>query len=222
MKSIVTARISSVGEDQRVVDQVGVDLLHLLLGALDRTDVVDPRGQLRGDVRLVVVVHPGLGVGLVLGQVRHQHVVAPEAQPLLRRDELDGRVVELRLDHVTGPRLAGDDVAGREVLDVLVAGERAHLTVGDHLPQRSIALAQSSSSNLLRVGADHREQEGHGVAHLGEQRDPALELVTGEQLLEALDLTGDVRVVGDARSARSATARGARSSGPTAGCAAAR
>src|SRR4051794_2473525 len=70
-----------VREDQRVVDEVGVDLLHLLARALDRTDVVDPRGEPRGDVGLVVVVHPLLGVRLVLGAVRHQHVVAPEHQP---------------------------------------------------------------------------------------------------------------------------------------------
>src|SRR5436190_13836349 len=43
-----------VREDQRVVDQAGVDLLHGLLRTLDRTDVVDPRGDLRGDLRLVV------------------------------------------------------------------------------------------------------------------------------------------------------------------------
>src|SRR5262245_50458005 len=56
-----------VGEDERVLDEVGVDLLHLLASPFDRTDVVDPRRELRGHVRLVVVVHPGLGVRLVLG-----------------------------------------------------------------------------------------------------------------------------------------------------------
>src|ERR1044072_7826935 len=32
-----------VGEDQRVVDERGIELLHLLASALDRADVVDPR-----------------------------------------------------------------------------------------------------------------------------------------------------------------------------------
>ena len=38
-------------EDQRVLGELGVDLLHLRLGALDGTDVVDPRGHLRRDRR---------------------------------------------------------------------------------------------------------------------------------------------------------------------------
>src|SRR6478735_160575 len=84
-----------VGEDQLVVDQGRIDLLHLLLGTLDGADVVDPGGELRG-------------VGLVGREVGHHHVVAPERQSLLRRDELDVRVVELGLDDVAGPGLAGD------------------------------------------------------------------------------------------------------------------
>src|SRR6478609_1014256 len=120
-----------VGEDQLVVDQGRIDLLHLLLGTLDGADVVDPGGELRGDLRLVVVVDPLLGVGLVGREVGDHHVVAPERQPLLRRDELDVRVVELGLDDVAGPRLAGQDVAGREVLDVLVARERSDLARRD-------------------------------------------------------------------------------------------
>src|SRR6478609_10316737 len=43
-----------VGEDELVVDERRVDLLHLGLRALDRADVVDPGGELRGDLGLVV------------------------------------------------------------------------------------------------------------------------------------------------------------------------
>src|SRR3954470_6816833 len=67
-----------VGEDQLVVDQRRVDLLHRLLGTVDRADVVDPGGELRGDLGLVVVVDPLLGVRLVDRAVRDQHVVAPQ------------------------------------------------------------------------------------------------------------------------------------------------
>src|SRR3954471_7964492 len=56
-----------VGEDELVVDQRGVDLLHLLLCPLDGTDVVHPGGELGGRLGLVVVVDPLLRVGLVLG-----------------------------------------------------------------------------------------------------------------------------------------------------------
>src|SRR3954447_4331067 len=45
-----------VGEDQLVLREVGVDLLHLLAGALDRADVVDPRREPGGHLGLVVVV----------------------------------------------------------------------------------------------------------------------------------------------------------------------
>src|SRR6478735_6912477 len=72
-----------VGEDELVVDQRGVDLLHLLLGSLDGTDVVDPGGELRSDLGLVVVVDPLLGVRLVGRHVGHDHVVAPERQSFL-------------------------------------------------------------------------------------------------------------------------------------------
>ena len=116
-----------VGEDQRVLDQLGVDLLHRLLRTLDRADVVHPGGQLGGDLRVVVVVHQRLGVGLVVGLVRHQHVVRPEHQALFGHDELDVRVVGLQRDDVAGPRLAGGDVAGVQVLHVVVAGEPADL-----------------------------------------------------------------------------------------------
>src|SRR5262245_34371828 len=71
-----------VGEDQRVVDEIGIDLLHLLAGADDRADVVDPGGELRSHCRVVVVVDPLLGVRLVGREVRHHHVVAPEGQAL--------------------------------------------------------------------------------------------------------------------------------------------
>src|SRR3954462_12177195 len=41
-----------VREDQLVVDEGGIDLLHLLLRPLDRADVVDPGGELRRDLGL--------------------------------------------------------------------------------------------------------------------------------------------------------------------------
>src|SRR4051812_12178453 len=47
-----------VGEDELVVDQRGVDLLHLLLCPLDGADVVHPGGELGGRLGLVVVVDP--------------------------------------------------------------------------------------------------------------------------------------------------------------------
>src|SRR6476620_7978119 len=72
-------------EDQLVVDQARIDLLHGLLGALDRADVVHPGGQGGGVLGIVVEVHQLLGVRLVRRLVGHQHVVAPQRQALLRR-----------------------------------------------------------------------------------------------------------------------------------------
>ena len=46
-------------------------------------------------------------------------------------------------------------------------------------------LSHSSSVKFVRVGAVDLEHEAHRVAHLGEQRDPALEVGAGEQLVEA-------------------------------------
>ena len=51
---------------------------------------------------------------------------------------------------------------------------------------------------VVGVGTDDAEHEPHRVAHLREQRDPALEVLPGEQLLEAAHLAGLGRVVGDA------------------------
>src|SRR3954447_20611460 len=79
----------AAGEDQRVLGEARVDLRHRVLGAGHRTDVVHPGGQLGSDLGVVVVVHQRLGIRLVLGLVRHEHVVAPDRQPLLRRHELD-------------------------------------------------------------------------------------------------------------------------------------
>ena len=132
MKSNVSFRSSSSGKISGLSTRRVVDLLHRLPGALDRTDVVDVGGELRRHLGLVVVVDPLLGVGLVLRLVGHQHVVAPQRQALLGHHELDVGVVELGLDHVAGPCLAGHDVARGQVLDVVVAGEGAHLPGLDH------------------------------------------------------------------------------------------
>src|SRR6478735_7030462 len=187
-----------VGEDQLVRGEVGVDLLHLLARSLDGADVVDPGREPGGDLGLVVVVDPLLGVRLVGREVGDHHVVAPERQALLGRDELDVRVVELELDHVTGPGLAGEDVPGREVLGVVVAGERADLTGVDDLLEPVDRRAPLRVGELVGVGPGHLQHERHRVPHLREQRDAALEVLAGQQLLEALDLLGLLGVVRDA------------------------
>src|SRR5688572_8380333 len=54
-----------VREDQLVVDLAGVELLHGLAGTDDGRDVVHPRGDLGGDLGLVVVVDQLLRVRLL-------------------------------------------------------------------------------------------------------------------------------------------------------------
>ena len=72
-------QVASVGKISGLFGEILVDLLHLLLGPLHRADVVDVRGHLGGDLRVVVVVDQLLGVLLVRRPDRDHHVVAPAA-----------------------------------------------------------------------------------------------------------------------------------------------
>ena len=57
-----------VGEEQRVLGEVRVDLGHLLLDALDRRDELHPGGDLRRLHRVVDEVHPLRRRGAVLAR----------------------------------------------------------------------------------------------------------------------------------------------------------
>ncbi|MFN8194804.1 MAG: hypothetical protein U0R80_11050 [Nocardioidaceae bacterium] len=131
-------------------------------------------------------------------EVGHDHVVAPERQALFGHDPFDVGVVVLGLDDVTGPGLAGQDVARREVVEVVVAVERADLAVRDRLAEGLDGVVPVVLVEVVGVAAGDLDHEGHRVAHLGEQRDAPLEVGSGQQLGEALDLSGLLGVVGDA------------------------
>ncbi len=101
---------------------------------------------------------------------------------------------------------AGADVVASDLTpDLIETGRQAASAagveeepVGRWTTPSSCRTPTPSSEKSAGVGADDLEHEAHGVAHLGEQGDPALEVGAGDQLLEALHLAGLLGVVGDA------------------------
>ena len=113
-------------------------------------------------------------------------------------------------DHVTGPRLAGHDVPGGEVLDVVVAGERADLAVEPTTCSQRARWRWPTRSSVNFSGSAPTTLSMKPIVSRISVSSVTRPLRSGrvEQLGEALDLAGLRRRCRRCRSARSATARG--------------
>ena len=100
-------------EDQRVVRKSRVRLGQHLLRALHRTDVVDVRGNLRRNRRVVHVVHVHRR-RIDVSAVRDHHVVGPDRSARFRQVVLQVFVVRLKLNDVARPREGRVEIALRE------------------------------------------------------------------------------------------------------------
>ena len=141
-----------------------------------------------------------------------------QSTALLGSDELDVRVVELGLDHVARPRLAGDDVPGGEVLDVLVAGEGPDLA-GRSRTDCSLSMALCHSSSVKSLGSAPSTLSMKPIVSRISVSSEILPLRSSRvsSSSKLFDLAGHVGVVGDAGQAALPRRVVARGPGPTAG-----
>ena len=123
------SRVDFGGLIKRVGGQARVDLVQFVGHVRQHRHVLGVRDQL-GVVRPVVdVVDPLLGGLLVLRGVGDHHRVDERRAAGVRHHEFQVRIVLLQLDHVTRIRLGDNDIARREVVGVVVAGEPADLAL---------------------------------------------------------------------------------------------
>ena len=113
--------------DQRVAGQFGIDLVQLVghiaehghvPGRIDRLGVVGP---------VVDVVDPLLGGLLVLGGVRGITMVSTKKCSGIPAPRTAGQGLSLKLQPIARICLGDNDIAGRKVVGVVVAGEPADL-----------------------------------------------------------------------------------------------
>ena len=203
--TLLSSMNSTRREDPRALGEVGVDLLHLGLGALDGTDVVDPRRDLRRDRRVVVVVHQRLGVARcveVIGTIMlSDQSVPPDSGQGERPVGVLG--VGGEDEDVAAPRDAGDRVAAGEVLHVGVALHLADVAVVDLLldeVERLLELRLAPVARRCRRPGDCMTRPA--VSRNSREHDDAALEVVGPQVVEGLQLATDLLlVVADAREA---------------------
>ena len=181
----------------------GFGLDHQLIGALDRRDVVDARGQDGADGRVVVVVDEQLGRALVLGGLRDHQVVGPEHPALGRQVVLERGQVDRRRGHVARPRHRQHRVARGEVRRVRLALDVADDAVVLGLLHHGHGRIGVGALRVGGVEAEVEHREPHRVAHLGQVLDLALGLgIDRVQRGEAGHVARDVGVEAEARGAR--------------------
>ncbi len=112
---------------------------------------------------------------LVLRRVRdHLGVDEPGASGL-GNHEIEIGVVGLELHDVAGVRLGDDDVACREIVGVVVAGESPDLTLVLLFLDQVDGLLHGLGGGLRQRAALRQHQHAEAVLHVGEQADLALE-----------------------------------------------
>ena len=195
------ASVAVVREDQRVRRRLRVGLRQLLLRALHRRDVVDVRGDPRGDSRVVHGVHvrrrrrtlPPVGMSMLSVQI-----IPPSFGIAHLSFGLSARSWTMSPDHATRRR----ECPVRQRLGVVVAVKRR--SGPSRRPPARASIAALKDSSVTAAGSSpFASMTSPTVSAISMQhRHLALELRVLEELLDRRHRPGDVLVPRDPGHAR--------------------